>query len=213
MIRVLIIADSAATRIGLQSILVGDERFETIVGEQSLNDFFRRNPRLSAAAPDAVLAELDGRGMTWFASIAEGAASGPLVLLADELSRSELLRALHLGARAVLPRSARAPEILAALEAVAVGLTAFGADEFELLFPAVSTADPGHELAQEELTPREVEVLALMAQGLANKNIADRLKISEHTVKFHVSSILSKLAASSRTDAVTRGLKSGLLVI
>jgi len=52
-----------------------------------------------------------------------------------------------------------------------------------------------------------------MAQGLANKNIADRLNISEHTVKFHVSSILSKLGASSRTEAVTKGLRDGLLVI
>jgi DNA-binding NarL/FixJ family response regulator len=111
-----------------------------------------------------------------------------------------------------LPRDAQPVEIAAAIEAAAAGLTAFGPDELDLLLPAADT-DSDRETALEALSAREMEVLALMAQGLANKNIADRLNISEHTVKFHVSSILSKLAASSRTEAVTKGLKDGLLVI
>jgi NarL family two-component system response regulator YdfI len=90
--------------------------------------------------------------------------------------------------------------------------SAFGPDEFDLFVPA-SSAERNHEPSLEVLSAREIEVLALMAQGLANKNIADRLSISEHTVKFHVSSISSKLGAASRTEAVTRGFKDGLIVI
>ncbi len=123
------------------------------------------------------------------------------------------MRALHAGARAVLPRDAQPAEVSAAIEAAAAGLTALGPDELDLLLPAANSSEIEHEPALEALSAREVEVLALMAQGLANKNIADRLNISDHTVKFHVSSILSKLGASSRTEAVTKGLRDGLLVI
>jgi len=129
------------------------------------------------------------------------------------LSRSELIRFLHAGATAILSRDARRVEIFGALEAAAAGLTVLGADERNLLLPTASRSEEEYETALEALSTRELEVLALMAQGLANKSIADRLDISEHTVKFHVSSILSKLAASSRTDAVAKGLRAGLLVI
>ena len=91
-------------------------------------------------------------------------------------------------------------------------MTAFGTDDLRFLLPAANGGSEERGLV-EALSAREAEVLALMSQGLANKNIADRLGISEHTVKFHVSTILSKLGASSRTEAVTKGLKDGLLVI
>jgi DNA-binding NarL/FixJ family response regulator len=65
----------------------------------------------------------------------------------------------------------------------------------------------------EPLTPREIEVLSMLAEGAGNKMIARRLGISEHTVKFHVGSILSKLDASSRTEAVTLGLRQGLIMV
>jgi DNA-binding NarL/FixJ family response regulator len=64
-----------------------------------------------------------------------------------------------------------------------------------------------------ELTPRELEVLGLMAEGLANKGIADRLTISEHTVKFHVTAVMAKLGAQSRTEAVTRATRVGLITL
>ena len=63
----------------------------------------------------------------------------------------------------------------------------------------------------EQLTPREGEVLRLLADGLGNKDIAVKLGISEHTIKFHIHSLLGKLGAASRTEAVTRGLRSGLI--
>ena len=65
----------------------------------------------------------------------------------------------------------------------------------------------------EALTPRELEVLEVLAQGLSNRSIAARLAISEHTVKFHVSSIFAKLGAENRTDAVRRGVRLGLIAL
>jgi DNA-binding NarL/FixJ family response regulator len=65
----------------------------------------------------------------------------------------------------------------------------------------------------EELTPREVEVLRLLADGLGNKEVALRLGISDHTVQFHISSILAKLGAGSRTEAVTLGIRRGLILL
>ena len=136
-----------------------------------------------------------------------------ILVLIDDVSRGELLRALYRGVRAVLPRDANPGEIFAAIEAAAAGLTVLGDDELNLVLPVPSESEGAPEQTLEALTAREIEVLVLMAQGLANKSLADRLAISEHTVKFHVSSIHSKLGASSRTEAVTRGLKDGLLVI
>lgn len=75
--------------------------------------------------------------------------------------------------------------------------------------------DDRHEdvLPAEELTPRELQVLQLVAEGLPNKAIAQRLHISEHTVKFHVAAILSKLDAHTRTEAVTRAVRQGLIIL
>jgi DNA-binding NarL/FixJ family response regulator len=77
--------------------------------------------------------------------------------------------------------------------------------------PSFTVDDDGADTIEEPLTPRELEVLALMAQGLSNKRIAERLAISDQTVKFHVASIGGKLAALNRTDAVRRGLRRGLI--
>lgn len=213
MTRVLVLADSAVVRAGLQAMLREDGRFDPVPGDFPLTQLLRMNTQKSAAVPDVVLAEITGQRLASLPAAADGLEGVPLVLLIDDLTRGELLRALHIGAHALLPRTAQPSEILAAIAAAAAGLTAFGPDELDLLLPAANGTEPGPEAELEALSSREVEVLALMAQGLANKSIADRLDISEHTVKFHVSSILSKLAASSRTDAVAKGLRAGLLVI
>ena len=208
MIRVLVLADSAVVRAGLQAMLREDGRFDPVRTDIPLADLTRLVLLRSASQPDVVLAEVGAKRLPLLSQHLDNKTSIPLVVLTDDLSRSELLRVLHAGARAVLPRDAESAEIRAAIEAAAAGLAVFGADELDLLVPG-SSAEDDHEPALEALSAREIEVLALMAQGLANK----RLGISEHTVKFHVSSILSKLGAATRTEAVTRGLRDGLLVI
>jgi DNA-binding NarL/FixJ family response regulator len=118
--------------------------------------------------------------------------------------------ALRLGVRAILPPDATSAEIGAAIEAAAAGLAVVEPAELEGLLsaPAAQTvADPG------PLTARELEVLRMLAEGAANKIIAWQLKISEHTVKFHVAQILAKLNAGTRTEAVTLGIRRGLIMV
>lgn len=211
MIRVHVLADSAVVRAGLGAMLREGGRFEPILVDLPLVNPSRLTRLRSSSQPEVVLAEMGNRST--LASLDGAIPIAPVVVLIDDVSRGDLLRALSRGVRAVLPRNASPAEIFAAVEAAAAGLTVLGDDELNLLLPAASEREGAPEQTLEALTAREIEVLVLMAQGLANKNIADRLAISEHTVKFHVSSILSKLGASSRTEAVTRGLKDGLLVI
>ena len=137
----------------------------------------------------------------------------PTVLLADHLGRAELRRALHSGVRAVLPRDATGPEIMAAIEGAAAGLIVLSSEDMDALLPADAEVVPADVIPGEALSSRELEVLAMLAEGLGNKDIAARLKISEHTVKFHVSSILGKLRATTRGEAVARGVREGLVVI
>ena len=128
----------------------------------------------------------------------------PVVLLSDEPLTS---RVLGLGVHAVLPREAAAEQIVAALYAVSAGLIAVPAESSASIAPAAS------ESMVETLTPREMETLEMLAEGLSNKQIAARLSISEHTAKFHVNSILGKLDAATRTEAVMRGIRTGLLKV
>lgn len=214
MIRVLVVSGSAIARAGLEAMLRDDERFEPIQRSLGIADLPRLRLASSGDPVDVILAEISNKdSIASLTSRDDDVGSPPIVLLADDVTRSELLRSLSSGVRAVLPRDATPGEVFVAIEAAVVGLTAISPENLELLLPAVNAVRREDEPALEALSTREAEVLALMAQGLANKNIADRLRISEHTVKFHVSSILAKLGAASRTEAVTRGLKDGLLVI
>ena len=118
---------------------------------------------------------------------------------------------MRLGVRAVLRPDASAREVLAAVGAASAGMAVLDPQDLEALLPAsgatAGAADPP------ALTPREREVLRLLADGDANKNIAWKLGISEHTVKFHVASILGKLHAGTRTEAVAIGMRQGLILL
>jgi DNA-binding NarL/FixJ family response regulator len=133
----------------------------------------------------------------------------PTVLLTGETTYSESYGA---SVRAQLPTDATASEVLAAVVAVGQGLVVLTQTQAERLLPARPRRQDLPRLI-EALTPREIEVLRLMGDGLVNKEIAGRLGISEHTAKFHVASILGKLQASSRTDAVAQGMRRGLIPI
>jgi DNA-binding CsgD family transcriptional regulator len=133
-----------------------------------------------------------------------------LVLLLDDPAR--MVEALQAGAAAVLPLSAEAAEIGAALAAAARGLKLLPGDALGLLLPErPATSDDGE--AGGVLTARERDVLTALADGASNKAIARRLGISFHTVKFHVASILAKLDAESRTEAVAQAARLGLVML
>jgi DNA-binding NarL/FixJ family response regulator len=126
------------------------------------------------------------------------------------------LEALYSGARAILPRSAGRNEIVVAVEAITKGLAVLPRELLSTLLNEASLADElvgGNDASRARLTPRELEVLAAMADGASNKAIARRLGISFHTAKFHVAAILTKLNADSRTEAVTRAAQLGLVML
>jgi DNA-binding NarL/FixJ family response regulator len=138
-------------------------------------------------------------------ALEEVAPAPAIVLLGDGEWSSTALRQ---GVRAILPADAPAAEILAAIEAAAAGLAAIDPRELETLI----SAGPPAESAM-PLTSRELEVLRMLADGAANKTIAWKLGISENTVKFHVAQILAKLNAGTRTEAVTVGIRKGLILV
>ena len=141
----------------------------------------------------------------------------PLIALIEEADAEGALDALHAGAAAVVPRSAGGSEIAAAIEAAVNGLALLPRDALEALLephaPDGAEALTVEAEAKIVLTPRELEVLAAMADGASNKVIARRLGISFHTAKFHVAAILAKLDADSRTEAVTKAAHLGLVML
>lgn len=126
-----------------------------------------------------------------------------IVLLGSESDPAIFNCMLHTRIGGMLQTDASSEQIVQAIKSVASGLMIFDS----ALAPQRSQDDP----LVEPLTPRESEVLQLLADGLGNKEIGTRLSISEQTIKFHIRSILAKLGASSRTEAVSRGLRSGLI--
>jgi DNA-binding NarL/FixJ family response regulator len=138
------------------------------------------------------------------------------VVLIDRRNKEDSLDALYAGARAILPRSAERNEIVVAIKAVTNGLAILPRELLPTLLNGGSDPDDlfdGNDAVRALLTPRELEVLAAMADGASNKAIARRLGISFHTAKFHVAAILEKLNADSRTEAVTRAAQRGLVML
>jgi NarL family two-component system response regulator YdfI len=136
-----------------------------------------------------------------------------VLLLLDQATPNKANRAMQLGVRGILPADVTAAQLTSAVSAVAKGLLVL--QPAELALASASTQSRNGEAAElfEPLTPREKEVLQMLASGLGNKQIAAHLKISDHTAKFHVASILGKLGASSRTEAVSLGLRRGLILL
>lgn len=174
--------------------------------------------QVRALRPDVVLLDLDGRRLDGLLAELPDPAPAAFVVLADAPRRARADLAVERGlVRAVLPRDATSGEILAAIDAVVAGLVVLHPDALDVARgprarreaqPARAAVDPA-----QPLTAREIEVLGMLAEGLGNKAIASRLGISTHTAKFHVASILAKLGAGSRTEAVTIGMRRGLVVI
>ncbi len=200
MIRLVIAAPSAVVRAGLEALAASSPELLVVGSFADLSGAEDLHPDviLSAVPLEEASPPSDGRAPT-------------LVLLTNESQPAWTLEALRLGVRAILPRDASPAGILTALEAAANGMAVIEPGDLDAL---LSTAAPARASSQTSaLTARELEVLRMMADGAANKIIAWKLGISEHTVKFHVASILAKLGASSRTEAVTTGIRKGLVLL
>jgi DNA-binding NarL/FixJ family response regulator len=196
-LRILVVADDPLARAGVVARLAGRGEL-VVVGEGGAAE---ATQAAAALAAEVILWDAGPGG----AELPEAGAVIPVVALAaDEAAAADALRA---GARAVLSRGARADTMAAALAAAALGLS--------VLDPAVARGfiRPPEDVPAEGLTAREAEVLGLLAEGLSNKGIAARLGISEHTAKFHVNAILSKLGAESRAAAIVRAARLGLVAL
>jgi len=211
---VLVAAPGATARARLEAVVAATRGLRLVSG---LPDAPLAR-QLRALRPDVVLLDLDGRRLDALLAELPDPAPAALVLLADAPRRARADLAVERGlVRAVLPRDATSGEILAAIDAVVAGLVVLHLDALDVARgprarreaqPARGAADPA-----QPLTAREIEVLGMLAEGLGNKAIASRLGISTHTAKFHVASILAKLGAGGRTEAVTIGMRRGLVVI
>lgn len=213
-LRILIVADDPLARAGLAALL-GDLADLHAIGQIDY-DGLENEEILDIYQPDAILWDLG-----WDAPAAlellsawtpddttdADAYDPPIVaLLAESDDAASVWQA---GVRALLPREADVDQIAAALHGASLGLLVL-----DPAFAGVITMRGGDEQELvEPLTPRELEVLQLLAEGLPNKSIARELAISEHTVKFHVNAILAKLNAGSRTEAVVRATRIGLILL
>lgn len=200
--RVLVIAEDPLARHGLVALLQAEPGLSVVAHA----DPERASELGSTAAADAFVWDLGGDPRAALATLPEGEGAVPIVaLIADERRAAEVLSA---GARAVLARDAGADAIVAAVAAVTHGLRVFDGAFDHALVPARRSEETG-----DPLTAREQQVVQLLSQGLSNKELAQRLGISEHTAKFHVNAILQKLGAQSRTDAVVRAARLGLVML
>jgi two-component system, NarL family, response regulator YdfI len=213
-VRVVVAAISAVRRSGLEAIVRKNASWK-LAG--SLPGIVGFTVRIQELQPHVVIADLAQSDTQFFsaASDLERAGIGVVVLI-DEPSVGWTARALQAGVRAILPRESSENEIVSGVVAADRGLVLLDPEitkELASQTRTVSTASENAADSLEELTAREVDVLRLMAEGFGNKQIAARLGISDHTVKFHISSILAKLNVSSRTEAVTQGIRLGLIVV
>jgi two-component system nitrate/nitrite response regulator NarL len=204
-LRVLVVADDPLARTGLVSML--DSRpacavVGSVAGGLELSD------ETALYRPDVVLWDLGWDPALAIKGDSSRQGSVPVIaLLFDETYASQ---AWALGLHGLLLRDTDPDALLAAMQAVYEGFLVL---DPVLVAGVMPSRDLPAETPIEELTPRELEVLQLLAEGLPNKAIAHELDISEHTVKFHVNAILGKLDAQSRTEAVVRATRLGLILL
>ncbi len=213
-LRVLIISGSPFARAGLAS-LINAQTGLTIAGMGSPDDDLADS--LDLYRPDVLVWEMGWEPLQYLERLTElrdtlGRPLVPVLTLIAHDSNAPSAAALlfNAGVRGVLTQDTNADRITAAVVALGQGLTVASPAYFPV---SAAGTDSSAMLPVDTLTPRESEVLHLIAEGLPNKQIAQKLSISEHTVKFHVNAILTKLGAQSRTEAVVRATRAGLIAL
>lgn len=210
-IQVMVAATSAVRRGILEAMVRENDSLHLVASAPGLAGLAER---VQALQPEVVLVDL-AEPDPQFASMAASLerAGAAVVVLIDDPDATWTSRALRAEVRAILAREASRAEVHSAIHAARHGMVLLDPEiAKDLLTGSRRVVEPIQETV-EELTPREIEVLRMMAEGLGNKEIAARLGISDHTVKFHISSILAKIGASTRTEAVTLGIRRGLILL
>ena len=205
-LRILIVADDHLARAGLAALLSSRPNC-AVVGQVSSQADLPQDTDIYR--PDVMLWDFGWDPTSMLDRLVDlsDMALPSVVLLPDSGSGADIW---HSTARGFLRRDTAADRLVAALQAVARGLIVIDPSLTATLLPNLPGNPPP---LSEALTPRELDVLQLLAEGLPNKGIARRLNISDHTVKFHVNAIMSKLSAQSRTEAVVRATQLGLILL
>ena len=201
-IRILLADDHHVLREGVRALAADEHDMEFVAeassGQEAIQHFRKHQP-------DVVLMDLqmpDMTGIDAMIAIRNEFPDARFIVLTTYAGDVQISRALKAGARAYLLKSLLRRELLDTIRAVHAG---------QKRIPAEVAAQVADHLADDSLTSREIDVLRLIAEGNANKIVADKLSITEETVKGHVKSLLSKLGANDRTHAVTIGLKRGII--
>jgi two-component system, NarL family, response regulator LiaR len=208
-IRILLVDDHAVVREGLRTFLELQDEFEIVGeaadGEEGVREAERLNP--DVILMDLVMPGLDGVGA--MRALRRRLPDARVIVLTSFADDDRLLPAIQAGAAGYLLKDAQPSEVARAVRAAHAGEALLDPAVAARLVDAIAQG-PGEE-PRERLTPRERQVLELIAQGRPNKLIARELEISEKTVKAHVSRVLEKLGVSDRTQAALYAVRSGLV--
>jgi two-component system, NarL family, response regulator YdfI len=212
-LRVFVVAGSSARRAHLAAVTS-----RAVPGVNVFSDSQLSPARFASSKADVLVADLDtpASAIAMLNFLEEAPASGGAIALIDDPDPAWVRSALRASAHAIISRDATAEDMQIALQAAEAGFILLHPTSVQGLLQNNTIAevnDISEDLSREDLTARESEVLRLVGLGLGNKEIAARLAISEHTAKFHISSILGKLHAGSRTEAVSLGIRKGLIPI
>jgi DNA-binding NarL/FixJ family response regulator len=209
-LRLLVVATDPLTRAGLAALLADQDNL-FVAGQVEASEGLQAD--LDIYQPDVVIWDLGWESEDGLALLEEiptgddNATTSFVVLVPDEQAAAS---ARLSGALGILFRNAAIDQLIAAINGVANGLVV---GEPELLNRIVAPVLGQEQALEEALTPRELEVLQLLAEGFSNKAISRQLNISNHTVKFHVNAIMGKLGAESRTAAVVQATRLGLILL
>jgi two-component system, NarL family, response regulator YdfI len=209
MIRVLVVATAAVSRAGLSATLSINHEISVVGMASDLDGLVEEVER---SQPDVILIDLGDSPQTsvWEKlTLLQTTQKSPGIPIALYDWEGNLDAAIRAGVRGILPDTSTELELSAAIEAIARGWVVLPPTAMELF----DLREKVHTHPVQILTPREIEVLIQIGAGLGNKAIARNLHFSEHTVKFHISSIFQKLNVSTRTEAVTAGVRMGLILL
>ncbi len=212
MIRVSIIAPAIAVRTGLRALLSDDPQISVVAEAANMEEIADTSIDMDVIvwAPPSTIELATVENQIGRLKLGEMPA---LLLVHNDPQVLETLSRLPVMAWGLLDPEATQSELIASIQALSEGLSVSNTIWLKQMFKSPTTNKDGSDNMVESLTGRELEILQLLALGLTNKQIAGRLRISAHTVKFHVSAIFSKLGTTNRVETVNLGLKKGLIVL